>query len=132
MDAFLRGNLFLENPKIIEVNIKDLPKSRVGYCFKNVDDFCSKIKRAEPILCWALYENKNIIVANLHAVLKLNGKFCDITLCPLGSKVRKIVLESRMTVQRARQLTCERKMTFLDVVSVDFPQSPGINFFQEL
>jgi hypothetical protein len=71
-------------------------------------------------------------MANLHAVLRMNGRLIDITPHPLRWKEVTIIIETRMTVKKARSLTKKHQATFLDVCSKAVSQESGINFFDQI
>ena len=129
MNKFVQTFLKTEEG-VVGVDVKPLPNSECGYCFRNVDEFCKKIKTAEPVLCWQLFQFGNQIVGNLHAIIRMKGRLIDITPPAFPMLVSKgVVLEKRMCVVEARRLTRETGKTFFDVTSPEIPQENGLDFF---
>ena len=128
MNAFVKKFLKLD-ARCEVVKITGLPKSKWGYCIKNVDEFCKKIKSATPILAWSIVTGSGLTVANLHAVIEIKGKLRDITPAVFMETTRTIVREPRMTVARARELTQLHNNTFCDIFDGKYTQTPGIDFF---
>jgi hypothetical protein len=131
MKSFVSKRLKTDE-SITRVKVNVAKNSEVLVCLRNVSEYCKKNEDAEPVLCWWLLSRNGVRRANLHAVVREDGKLRDITSHPLGNgdKTRIIVIETRLSVEQARNLTRERQQTFKDVISPPRWQEDGIDFFK--